>query len=170
MENKYYTPEISEFYAGFEYEYKPRAREGLMSYVRNNFTYINRWDKDVFNKKSENFLEALEVYDRPYNIGDIYTYIEDKAVRVKYLDKEDIESFGFKYIDEDTYILPMLFKPIIFSPGKVWGDIIMHYHPEDNYTSITGFSEGQEEEYTLFMGLIKNKSELKKILQMTGVL
>jgi len=167
MENKYYTPEISEFYAGFEYEYKPRAREGLMSYVRNNFTYINRWDKDVFNKKSENFLEALEVYDRPYNIGDIYTYIEDKAVRVKYLDKEDIESFGFEYVDgmDGEYSHPLsdnlvFYKNIkdkegvkcqlIFIPKKV-------VHLRIN-------------EVTIFIGKIKNKSELKKILQMTGVL
>ena len=112
-----------------------------------------------------------EWYEDSLNSNDVaYLLAYSDRIRVKYLDKEDIESFGFKYIDEDTYILPMLFKPIIFSPGKVWGDIIMHYHPEDNYTSITGFSEGQEEEYTLFMGLIKNKSELKKILQMTGVL
>ena len=152
MENKYYTPKIEEFHVGFEYEF---------AFNKKNYTKIVYDGSQVLKSKS--------YYD---DYGCEYDAVEDdlKYCRVKYLDKEDIESFGFKYIDEDTYILPMLFKPIIFSPGKVWGDIIMHYHPEDNYTSITGFSEGQEEEYTLFMGLIKNKSELKKILQMIGVL
>ena len=176
MENKYYTPEISEFYAGFEYEYKPRAREGLMSYVRNNFTYINRWDKDVFNKKSENFLEALEVYDRPYNIGDIYTYIEDKAVRVKYLDKEDIESFGFESpinIEKELYDRCII-NDIEYLLLKE--DYTISKYKNSKNIQITVFDRvryninGGKKHSSLFKGVIKNKSELKKILQMIRVL
>src|SRR5690606_29619740 len=72
---KYYTPEIEEFYVGFEYErFIPKS----------NSTEEECWEKLSM---SINYL-SLEELDNE---------IIEKEIRVKYLDKEDIESFGFKH-------------------------------------------------------------------------
>ena len=73
MENKYYTPEIEEFYVGFKYERGNKATEG-------NST---KWYKEKITSAQE--------------IVDIFCCEE---IRVKYLDKEDIESLGFTLIQE----------------------------------------------------------------------
>jgi len=70
MKDKYYTPDISEFHIGFEYE---------------------RWCNTVWNKYK------YEPFDQD-KISTIQYKIHDKHIRVKYLGKEDIESLGFKYI------------------------------------------------------------------------
>lgn len=69
--DKYYTPNVSEFFVGFEFE------------IFKN----NNWIKSNFNIDN-----IIPVFAR---IND-KTIISDK-IRVKYLDKEDIESLGFKF-------------------------------------------------------------------------
>ncbi len=71
--DKYYAPEIEEFHVGFEYEwFKP--------------TY-NKWSKEKFeNTRELYFIERSLRKD-----------FENKFVRVKYLDREDIESCGFEF-------------------------------------------------------------------------
>ena len=66
MESKYYTPSIEEFYVGFEYE---------VNYGEND------WQKECLWAKPE-------VVTLPY--------MNLENIRVKYLDKEDIESLGFE--------------------------------------------------------------------------
>lgn len=136
MTNKYYVPKIEEFYNGFEYEecmwiYHPSKPD-------------NNFKKKLF--RAEEFIEI----DGSYFLQE---YIDSNVVRVKYLDKEDIESFGF------TEGITM--------------DKSYHRFDRDGYCISTNKSNG--EDYTnlciykyfgdrLFEGRVKNKSELRKIL------
>ena len=88
-ENKYYTPEINEFYVGFEYEiFEPD----------DNRVYI--WKKQVFNKFT--FDSEINTYDgeMPFYAG-----LLEKTIRVKHLDKQDLTELGFKEIGQEEYYL-----------------------------------------------------------------
>lgn len=86
--------------------------------------------------------------------------------RVKYLDKEDIEDCGFSH-----------------EGGKLIKDIIEHYTKEEytlthycksnkvdlSWKSYRRDGSGEFKWKTAFEGTIKNKSELKKIMQMLNI-
>lgn len=81
-EELFYTPEISEFNIGFEYEYT------MDDYSR----YLDRTAKDEWCKESfyagGNDVDGLE-------IDDISNLLDKGQVRVKYLDKYDMIELGF---------------------------------------------------------------------------
>lgn len=102
-----------------------------------------------------------EVYDRLHNIwnkennfflqqGDF-----DDSIRVKYLDQEDIESLGWIIDDRNSKILYCCVED-----GR---DIYMDYNIESKFCKISLLEED------LFKGTIKNKSELKFIMQCLGI-
>jgi len=145
MENKYYTPKIEEFHVGFEYEF---------AFNKKNYTKIVYDGSQVLKSKS--------YYD---DYGCEYDAVEDdlKYCRVKYLDKEDIESFGFECSDSDVMEDVHECK----KKHKGFDILLLQYQ----HTKVVSIFRGVGEKLTpIFGGLIKNKSELKKILQMTGVL
>ena len=76
MESKYYTPKIEEFHVGFEYEalFTDKKKEPNLRWVKMN---------------------------EPFQFKRLYEWLElpEPGLRVKYLDKEDIESLGFKQLD-----------------------------------------------------------------------
>ena len=82
------------------------------------------------------------------SVGHIKTLIETKQIRVKYLDEVDIESLGW-----------------IKGDFKIFGNNTFTY---DNHQLIfkndLSVEIIKEEIGTIFLGEIKNKSELKKIL------
>jgi hypothetical protein len=123
--NKYYTPEISEFHVGFEFE--------------------KEWVDGSWSK------ETLEVDD----LKDI----EEEMLpitRVKFLDKEDIESLGFietNYLENTDYC-------ITFEKVNKYSISEITYWYKDNYIEIYKAQDSD----TQFQGNIRNKSELKKIL------
>ena len=92
-------------------------------------------------------LEFLK-YNHPvsYNFSLIKDELELGYIKTKYLDREDIESLGFDLRSEDEF-----------------------YSKDNKYNIYTGnknieiYSEG-----VCFIGRIKNKSELKRILKMIG--
>lgn len=148
MVNKYYTPDITEFCEGFEYEYSYCGGE---------------WVKEKFNIGSG---------DTDCMAGDWYEFSPNcpKTVcRVKYLDKQDIEECGWDTIGSAWYNLKEV-------PGKLGYFLYVRvrffnnealikayrYDPKDTPSDI-------QEEATLFGGVIKNKSELKKIMKMTNI-
>src|ERR1035437_9775722 len=67
MDNKYYKPDLDEFYIGFEFQNK----------------LGDEWETEIF--KDTN------------NLHSMYLNRNTIHLRVKYLDKEDIESLGFKF-------------------------------------------------------------------------
>lgn len=138
MEDKYYTPTVEEFHIGFEYEI---LKEG------NDLLY--QWEQDTIQ-------EAWEFE----NIFDSIEHSPD-VIRVKYLDRKDIESFGFslelnndvKYFKNERYIINMRdrFYDNVFSNLNIY-DIQSIVFPQH-----------------LFCGKIKNKSEFKKLLIQLGI-
>ena len=120
MENKYYVPNITEFHVGFEYQIEDLGDDGKSKV----------WRDQIF--------EGEET--RTYFIEEL----SRKEIRVKYLDKEDIESLGFKHYSLSTYN---------------YKEYSLERIGVDNKLSISHYGN------CIFLGYIKNKSELKKLLK-----
>lgn len=90
-ESKYYTPEISEFHVGFEYEVQD-LHDNLAEYT---------WRKQVFEGE-----ETRTWFSEELAAGEI---------RVKYLGKDDIESLGWvkRGLPDDT-------NPIMSFRKDIW--------------------------------------------------
>jgi hypothetical protein len=128
-ENKYYTPDLHEFCLDFEYLFRISLGLPYESYKLTEYASL------------EKINEALQ----------------SDLVKVKYLDKEDIEAEGFKFINEDE-------RRLIFrkdSDSHRFKTIELLFNPVNNWVLI--YKGGN------FAGTIKNKSELKRILKMIGV-
>lgn len=139
--NKYYTPSIEEFHIGFEYERK--------LWIENNTKSI--WEK-------RKVLRAYEISSIDMIIRDVK--MDGCSIRVKYLDAEDIESLGFVKINNmfrlgnyNTFIDMATGARIISFDAKL----------------STPNSDGTFKQYIIFKGFIKNKSELKKVLEMLNI-
>jgi hypothetical protein len=143
--NQYYTPSTEEFHDGFEYEYC--GKDGI-------------WLKSHYNtmmdaKPSNEELNELDMSN----------------TRVKHLDREDVESFGFGLVE----------KPL--GPDKPNAIYISGEYNPRYYLHCLGYDLTQDtwhqyqivfqsgnKEYVKFQGFIRNKSELKRILQQTGMI
>ena len=165
MSNKYYTPTIEEFHVGFEYEFHGMTTGGLSILdTKNNKSktiqkpHIKIWNKEIIYKDS--------IFNR--NLTSISELINSNQIRVKYLDKEDIESLGFvKRNPENNNKSSDYFK--MKAPGEIayWTEIDLDFRWGFKDVSIRGV-RGNEDDY-LFRGTIKNKSELKRLLKQLGV-
>lgn len=145
--NKYYTPEIEEFHVGFEYE--------LHETIPDDNGCI------LYSKKKEWQYRVLTIGHmcQPLNY-DFFINNSDR-LRVKYLDKEDIESLGWKgqeansvYFKKDNYRLVHW-----LANNEIGRDISI-------YESYDG---GSQEEALVRKAIIKNKSELKKLLKQLNI-
>lgn len=84
------------------------------------------------------------------------------------MNKEDIESLGFKYTGRSIDIWfekrEGINRDIIgFYPTK----IVLHYGLHDS--KLTIFADDCGDEYTLFRGIIKSKEEAEVLLKQIGV-
>jgi hypothetical protein len=138
-DNKYYTPTIEEFHVGFEFEMD------------------DTWGGWVKLTLTKELLKNPLVSIGSGNDRMPYYY----KTRVKYLDKEDIESLGFnysatrnqfeKYVNEDfRYEIRLLSLTITISHCNLNQKIHIPY--------------------TIFQGTIKNKSELIVLLKQLGII
>ncbi len=149
IDNKYYTPSIEEFYVGFQFEYLDK----------------NKWIE------TNNFVDSLTEWDTESTYT-VKSMIQDGEIRVKYLDKEDIESCGWVLINEikspftnkvlDRY---MINKEHGFNTGITWylNQLDNNWSIESNSYSSYG-SNKQNMEFN-----IKNKSELQKLMKQLGI-
>lgn len=138
---KYYTPTIDEFHIGFEYE----CQIGYYSPVTN--IYDEGWiSVKVESNNPLNWIEAQ---------------IKDNLIRVKYLDKEDIESLGFKIVWEEHKPYGDYYKGSL-GDTDIWYAKLTNKIPYIVLT--TKYYNGNTR------ANIKNKSELKKILKQTGTI
>ncbi len=174
--NKYYNPELDEFHIGFEYQCLDEL--------------VKDWDREFAGKKD--FLghiipEDINKYkkinfgwkDKIFNLSDyiIHNEVQWKQIenileptlphfRVKYLDQEDIKSLGWKLkhpgviIDDVPRFVQYtkqghesicLLEVFISNPPMIRIDEILNYS------------------YTKFAGIIKNKSELKKLMKQLNI-
>lgn len=131
MENKYYTPEIEEFHVGFEFE----------QFENNN------WQQTTLESdEAERFFVMLNAYE-----------LKD-FVRVKHLDREDIESLGWKLFKQGN---------VNFFTFRMFTNDDIQMHFSFGQPAKIGFSTREGEE---FSGLkIKNKSELRKLMQQLNI-
>lgn len=143
--NKYYTPEIEEFHIGFECELMCEDNGQWGTFIITANTNLSTFKEDI----------------------------ELETIRVKYLDREDIEELGF--ISE--YANNMVKKTTWFKKDKL---LIMALDNKGDVSNIgnsniiliqelvlknngTGFYN------TMFQGIIKNKSELKRLLKQLNI-
>lgn len=134
MGNKYYTPELSEFFVGFEYEVM----------IANEDYDGHGWMKLTYPK------DPLigESISRKSNMKDI---------RVKYLDKQDLEDCGF----ELRHICELKKEDYGFYKGEFSG-VIWNSSGKMSISDSTGFD--------IYKGNIpKNINEFKKLLKQLGV-
>lgn len=143
MKNKYYTPSIEEFHVGFEYEVQANDdstefEKLTIEKSKRDFEFLNRYALNNIN------------YD----------------VRVKYLDKEDIESLGFIETSNNWFTID--------APGKLgyWTQVVLDFRWMDKvkpYKDISISGKRGIENDIIFRGVVKNKSELKKLLTQLNI-
>ena len=126
--NKYYTPDIKEFRVGFEFETRVASFEEKWTKDKLYAEFKDGWNSNVD--------ETLAAYEDGY-----------LEFRVKLLDKEDIESFGF--ID-----------------GVLRDYELRYYDYPRCYCQIYYIPDSR----CIFDGIIKNKSELEVVLKQIGVI
>jgi len=148
MGNKYYTPSIEEFYVGFECEdltgHKVKITPSTLALLSSN--EVN-WNNIVVNKLG-------------YSLK-----LNKEGLRVKYLDKEDIESLGFKQLDKDQYSY-ISKKSLGISPSD---DNWIKIEVDEDHEATISREYGKGNPDILFDGCIKNINELKKVLTMIEV-
>jgi len=157
MENKYYTPEISEFHVGFEFQKKETIKSGIAHHKNQNKPLeINKietfWNSIVFQKSLlDNTWNAMD-----YTLKEVAEFIKSDEIRVKYLDRQDIEECGFEYLK------------------KGWGDSSLIFrHPkgfEIYFRGNCSLNISNHYSTVIFEGNVKNKSELLKVFKMLNIL
>jgi hypothetical protein len=176
MESKYYTPEKEEFHIGFEYLDKIRIVDistlpvgmSISEYITNNPGY----------ETDNEYVWRTIILDDIYNVPFFYTTYADGStesvvpefIKVKYLDKEDIESLGFTDYQHsvcDWYKLEGRFEDSFATHGY-WTKIRL-IHCFDKIKIMAYEYSWEEIETILYQGSCKNKSELKKLMQMLKI-
>lgn len=160
--SKYYRPNKEDFHIGFEYEW-----------CHNSAIDSNDWQKSSITEKD--FIGG-----HPF-IQELQGFLD---CRVKYLDRKDIEELGWEYIktihsvvdqfrfdgktvDDGTvfYFVLSLGEEIVSDKEDdkvpyIWVDVMEEVEGISHYTQI----------YPIFHGIIKNKSELRKVMYQLKVL
>lgn len=140
---KYYSPTERELLQGIvnEQEIFVVSKDGD---IVTNLKFNNGLINDLVSFAYLNDIEYKDEYEVIYSINSDY-------YRIKYLDQEDIESLGWK---RDP------------SRERYWEmrGIQLYYQEENNYLYIMDYSANY-----IFRGIIKNKSELKKLMEMLEI-
>lgn len=142
--SKYYVPKIEELHYGFDYEHLPMR---YLWYLQ-GCGLKDEWIEETFYGGSGN--------DGESEVHEIERLIEDKAIRIKHLDRSDLESLGWKNTS-----LAKSKETQYYNIGEISlhhnGDIIVIHEKECEWDSC------------IFRGTIRNRSELKRILAQIGV-
>jgi hypothetical protein len=150
---KYYTPEIEEFHVGFDFEFNGTD----CNWIRTGYEKhtILKSEKEYFGLFTLSWVE--NIYKN--NISD--------WIRVKYLDKEDIESLGWvvrndktRAICKNEYTLGDFILSLLSN-----GTVIIR-HPNTKNHSEWG---KQSSYHHVFTGVAKNKSELSRLMEQLGI-
>lgn len=150
--DKYYTPEPEEFCKGFELEL-------LNLSLPDDEKQPTKWVKRTF---GNNYLQMIE-------------YTKDQLsnfCRVKYLDIEDVESFGLSvWNDTDINIyFNNQYKTIIYRGSEI--NLSCVYNKRSNWLCVAIEDKWIEKSTsnTLFAGYIKNKSEFSRLLKQLSII
>lgn len=106
--------------------------------------------------------EQVDQYD--WHVYDDLLHMDE--VRVKYLDREDIEAEGWqKQTDTQVTCYEIWVGRRLYEMRKSHPE----YYGEDKYVIDFIEKEGKGNRFTCFSGTIKNRSELRKVMEMLGV-
>ena len=171
MENKYYTPQIQEFHVGFEYESFERPLTPSFAFESEPPEWTKRKVLDINNSEYKG--RAL------YHVSINNRYEENaewnKNIRVKYLDKEDIKSFGC--IREFS-----TFSEVLKNPAEVYineeKNIMLVHYPDINKITIATRDYAKNEltlksnwdDRQVNLISIKNKNELQRLLKQLTII
>jgi hypothetical protein len=188
-ESGYYTPTIEEFHVGFEYEITTMSAGGLlmMDFSKNTSTKLGEhkhkvWEKTILTSTMADTGEMITnsigdinitLKDESFpmdhrSLENIVSLIKSKYIRVKSLDREDIESQGF-VIDKEKSKDD---NKDLYSRGNVR---LIHFN-NSHISVYTSDPSNRDMFYRVNIDPIlinyieiKNKSELKKILKQIGL-
>ena len=174
--NKYYTPEIEEFHSGFEYEYLWDHEWLKTSYSFDDLD--EHLDIDDFISNPKNF--------RVKSLNDKDIESQDFVIQQSTWDRESLKRTVIKYVPHPKFDSGAQFEKVI-NETLVWqifwnaaaGDmIIVKAHNDKNRRLVWSESVDKKEKTPpqhfmefdeRFKGVIKNKSEFKRILRQTGI-
>lgn len=141
MKEKFYTPQIEEFHVGFEYE-------------------LHYDDGDYFKKHTDKgCLIDKGLYD---------SFVKYRSLRVKCLDREDVESLGFEF-SKSKYEGELFLskKECKFgSNSPKFYELILGQRKDICLSIEEHTSYGNSSQKMYFT--VKNKSELKRLLKQVG--
>lgn len=141
MENKYYTPELEDLHIGYECERK-HYKNGIAPYE------LSQEQAREFYKNSE--IEwSKEIIRSLFN----YTHLlmDNEVIRTKYLDKEDIESLGWRQRNSSN----------IFEKDKTY----LSFNIYSNIPVIEIFKNLEEKYIFMYIGECKSINELRKLMK-----
>ena len=135
-ESEYYTPSIEEFYVGFEYEHLNKECD----------SWLPCFYETMLDQRGNSKLDELNM----------------SLEKVKYLDKEDIESLRWK---DNSY---STFPNGVIEVFKLKHYVFSYYR--DEYSTVFEYTILDElRNKRLYLGEIKNKSELIKLLKQLNI-
>lgn len=145
---KYYIPTIEEFHTGFEYESGP-----------------HRWSKEIFDV--DHFGSTYDQYFGSPLADDI----EKGEVRVKYLDHEDIISLGWKQEETHPSVIGKWYKIPYNDPRGLHNEASLVYVYHKHWICIETKDKAAIDGSgsVRFAGVIKNKSELQRLMKQLGI-
>ncbi len=167
--DKHYIPKIEEFHTGFEFEfYDTRCiypvkvgdpfENGNCMRILEDPTVESNWVNETYKSGMYSFIkEGGGIKDY------LQWYIDHGGIRVKYLDKDDIEDCGW-YFHAD------------FDNGS-HGGIIFHHKQkeyEKGYYTLTIWNKSERVKIEgtqglIFDGTVKNKSRFKQIVEILNI-
>jgi hypothetical protein len=185
-EGGYYTPTIEEFHVGFEYEIAIMSKGGflMMDFFKNTSGEHKHkvWQKTILTSTMADTEEFVTISPGNINVTlkdesfpmdhrsleNIVSLIKSKYIRVKSLDREDIEGQGF-IIDKEKSKDD---NKDLYSRGNVR---LIHFN-NSHISVYTSDPSNRDMFYRVNIDPIlinyieiKNKSELKKILKQIGL-
>lgn len=137
-ETKYYIPQISEFFEGFEYEvYKPGT-------------------DTEYEKKTYTLMDCL--------VANSYkNLIHEGWLRVKCLDRTDIKELGWEQESVRWHYAHKTGRYKLIC--DIWTESAGFPVPHPNSGSIKIIDNRDGDDFSVFYGYIRNKSELRKIME-----
>ncbi len=138
---KYYVPTIEEMHAGFVFEA--------------NDQQLKDWCQTVFGSLLINNEGGMYTTD----LKRIATWISNGDVRVKFLDREDIEACGWKRYGTEKGLLSD-------RPTFVNNYCLLSFQEEGGWINIFNTTS----DIQIFSGKIKNKSELSRLMKQLGII
>jgi len=164
QQNKYYTPDISELHIGYELEVEDfnQGHENGVQWLKSTIVHGGNYERNtheqIFDGTTIQGIEAR---------NDVYVR---NTYRTRYLDKEDIESCGWKWLGT-IYGENMTSKTSMYelSTGTEIKDTKenrwqMKYSYDNQKASIS-----QGTNWMRFFGECKSINELKKIMQWLNI-